>query len=123
MKKTITLSALLVLAMITVCNAKTIAVRDTVPKQQVAQDSLAEYTGQYQKINNGETFFIAIQLKDGILTGTSLWDGKKFPLKQVSGDKFIAVGVDWPVEFLRDKKKKVNQVLVRNEDYWNKVKN
>lgn len=122
MKKTIALTALLCLAFVGICNAKTTTVRDTVPTQKAATDSLTEYVGQYQRINNGETFYISIELKNGILIGTSQWDGQKFPMKHIAGDKYQVTINNWPVEFLRDKKKKVNQVLVRETDYWTRVK-
>jgi len=86
-------------------------------------DTLAIYTGKYQRTIHNDLFYIEFTLIDRELIGTTLWDGNKLALKHLSGDNFIVSGLAWAVKFMRDKDNKITQVLIRGTDYWVKVKN
>ena len=85
-------------------------------------DSLAAYTGKYQKDFNGTLFYLNFSVENGELVGTQLWDNQKLAVKHLSGDNFIVSGLDWSVKFIRDKEGKVTQVMVMGKDLWTKVK-
>lgn len=89
---------------------------------QSKADSLAEYTGKYQVVQKRGTVAIKIDLVDGELVCTQLWDGEKLVLRHLSGDSFMMAGFGWSVKFLRDKDKKITQILVMGTDRWDKVK-
>lgn len=118
MKKIITIACLLLLLQIPFINASpaitNISVFQTNP--------LTEYTGKYQVVQRRGTVAIKIDLVDGELICTQLWDGEKLLLRHLSGDNFMMAGFDWSVKFLRDKDKKVSQILVMGTDRWDKVK-
>ncbi|MES2108377.1 MAG: hypothetical protein V4577_06515 [Bacteroidota bacterium] len=83
---------------------------------------LAEYTGKYQVVQKRGTIGIKIELVNDELVCTQSWDGEKLLLRHLSGDNFIMAGFDWSVKFLRDKDKKISQILVMGTDRWDKVK-
>lgn len=87
----------------------------------ISLDSLADYTGKFQKDFNGKVFYISFSVENEELVGTQLWDNQKMALKHLSGDNFIVSGLDWSVKFIRDKEGKVIQVIVMGKDAWNKV--
>jgi hypothetical protein len=82
-------------------------------------DSLANYTGKY-KFSDREVY-IHLDIVNGDLVGTQLWDGNKVQFKRLHDDDFIVIGYDWSVKFLRDKDKKVTGILVRGTDKLIKI--
>ncbi|MDB5018137.1 MAG: hypothetical protein JWQ84_2969 [Mucilaginibacter sp.] len=82
-----------------------------------------DYLGKYQFTTNGQTLYLEITLKDGHLSGTQLWDGATKPLDYVWDDNFKLRDIGWPIKFIRDKDKKVTQLLINNTDLFIKVKN
>ena len=82
-------------------------------------DSLADYTGKY-KFSDREVY-IHIDIVNGNLVGTQLWDGNKVQFKRLHDDDFIVIGYDWSVKFLRDTDKKVTGILVRGTDKLIKI--
>jgi len=121
MRNFITLSAtLIIMALANLCHAKTIAFKtDTI--HQVSKDTTG-YSGKYQRTIHGDLFYITFEVKDGTVFGNTLWDGRRFKLNHIAGDKFIVDGMDWGVVFIRDKNKQITQVLVMGTDYWVKLK-
>jgi hypothetical protein len=89
----------------------------------IQQQSLAEFAGKYQ-LNRpgGPAPFLSISVVDSALVFTQLWDGKKMPVKHLSGDNFIVEGLDWSVQFMRDSNKNITEVVVMGSDHWVKVK-
>jgi hypothetical protein len=89
------------------------------------KQSLAEYAGKYQ-LNQpgGPAPLLAVSVADSSLVFTETWDhNKKMTVKHLSGDKFIVEGLDWSVQFIRDKNKNITEVVVMGKDHWVKVKN
>jgi len=93
-----------------------------VAHSNIQTNPLAEYTGKYQVVQKRGTVGVKIELVNGELICTQLWDGEKLLLRHLSGDNFIMAGFDWSVKFLRGKDKKINQILVMGTDRWDKVK-
>lgn len=90
---------------------------------KVDKDSLKVYTGRFQSIQKAGTFLVEVlQTEDGHILAHSLWDGNKYPLNHLTGDNFIMQGFDWSVKFLKDKDGKVNRMLVKGTEYWDRVK-
>lgn len=87
------------------------------------QRSLAEYAGKY-RLNKpgGPAPILGVSVVDSALVFTQLWDGKKMPVKHLSGDNFIVEGLDWSVQFIRGADKNITEVLVMGSDHWVKVK-
>ncbi len=84
--------------------------------------SLSDFTGKYQMVQKRGTVAIRLDNVNGELVCTQLWDGEKLLLRHLKDDNFIMAGLGWSVKFLRDKDKKVTQVLVMGTDRWDKVK-
>jgi len=118
MKKIITITCMLLLLQIPFINASSAIINIGV----FQTNPLTEYTGKYQVVQRQGTVAIKIDLVDGELICTQLWDGEKLLLRHLSGDNFMMAGFDWSVKFLRDKDKKVNQILVTGTDRWDRVK-
>jgi hypothetical protein len=89
---------------------------------QPASDSLKVYTGKYQMVKHGDTFYLQIELTDGQLILHALWDDSKSALKQVTGGNFIVAGAGWAVKFQRDKDGKVSSLVAQGADHWTRVK-
>ena len=85
--------------------------------------NLTDYLGKYQASMNGQNAIIEISLKDGQLFATQLWDGGSSPLQYKSGDEFTVIALSWPLRFIRDKDKKVTQLLLNGTDTFTRVKN
>ncbi len=87
------------------------------------RQSLSEYAGKYQlNKQGGPAPFLGVSVVDSALVFTQLWDGKKMPVKHLSGDNFIVEGLDWSVQFVRDSNKNITEVVVMGTDHWVKVK-
>lgn len=121
MKTYLTLALPLVLLQNGFCKTAIQIKKSTTSCRSIA-DSLAAYTGKFQKDFNGTLFYLSLSVENGELVGTQLWDKQKMALKHLSGDNFIVSGLDWSVKFIRDKEGKVTQVLVMGKDLWTKVK-
>ncbi|RYE22085.1 MAG: DUF3471 domain-containing protein [Sphingobacteriaceae bacterium] len=121
MKTYLTLALLLVFFQNGFCKPVITIKKSTNPCRSTA-DSLAAYTGKYQKDFNGTVFYLSLSVENGELVGTQLWDNQKLSIKHLSGDNFIVSGLDWSVKFIRDKEGKVTQVVVMGKDTWTRVK-
>lgn len=88
---------------------------------RLVTEDLSVYAGKFQMKRDGKDFYLSIEVVDGDLIATSLWDHQKMNLKHLSGDKFIVSGLDWSVKFIRDKDNKVTKVLVMGTDLWTRV--
>lgn len=122
MKKAALLFLLSAAMGVAVCKTSITKAR-SIHHQQPATDTLAIYTGKYQRVIHNDLFYIQFQIEDGNLVGTTLWDGNKLLLKHLSSDNFIVSGIDWGVKFIRDKDGKVSEVVIRGADNWTRVKN
>jgi hypothetical protein len=89
------------------------------------QSPMAEYAGKYQ-LNKpgGPAPLLLVTVNYSSLVFTETWDhNKTMPVKHLSGDNFIVEGLDWSVQFVRDKNKNITEVVVMGKDHWVKVKN
>jgi hypothetical protein len=121
MKKTTLLILLSATMGVAVCKPN-VSKTSLLSYRQSASDTLSIYTGKFQRVIHNDLFYIQFQIEDGNLVGATLWDGNKLLLKHLSGDNFIAPGLDWGVKFVRDKDGKINSVVVRGSDVWTRVK-
>jgi hypothetical protein len=85
--------------------------------------NLTDYLGKYQASMNGQNAIIEISLKGGQLLATQLWDGGNSALQYKSDDEFTVIALSWPIRFIRDKGKKITQLLLNGTDTFIKVKN
>jgi len=90
--------------------------------RHIVQDSLTAYTGKYELKRGDQVLYINVSTEKGTLVGTQSWDGSKKYLDHLSGDNFIVAGAGWSVKFIRDKDKKVSQMVVSGTDTWIKIK-
>jgi len=123
MKKILILPLLITAMQATYCKPKSRENTLVHITRPVTADTLAIYTGKYQRTIHNDLFYIDFTLIDGELIGTTLWDGNKLALKHLTGDNFIVSGLAWAVKFMRDKDNKISQVQIMGNDVWVKVKN
>ena len=121
MKKILLLTTVLFLIATAFCKALPLkSATMNIDKKQEAP--LTDYTGKFKIELKRGAAVLEIAVVNGELVATQLWDGEKVLLKHLSGDIFMVAGFDWSAKFLRDKDKKVTQILVMGTDHWLKVK-
>lgn len=91
------------------------------PSQQNRVSGTNAYTGKYQKESDGKIFYLNFFLEKGQLIAQQAWDKRKMMIKPLSGDNFIVSGLDWSVQFIRNKAGEVRQVVVMGKDTWTKL--
>ena len=84
-------------------------------------DDLEQFTGTYKRMQGTTVLMLNIYMDKGKLLSKQLWDNAVKPVDRISGDEFVVAGVKWPVKFIRDKNKKVTQMLVAGHDLWTRI--
>lgn len=94
---------------------------ERIPPAGVKPNNQQEYVGKYQLMMNGQAMVIEITVKHGKLWGIPLFGGPESPLDYVSGDDYTVNTTGWPMKFIRDKDKKISQMLFNAKDLFTRI--
>ncbi len=84
----------------------------------VAQNALTPYTGTYERMIGNYHATVIVSIKNNKLQAKQSWDGKVRIFEQVGDNRFIITLDGWAVEFMRNKQKKVTQMIVLGNEVW-----
>ncbi|GEP94208.1 hypothetical protein [Chitinophaga cymbidii] len=85
-------------------------------------DDLSQFEGIFQKDDNKKAY-VQFSVKDGVLTGKQLWDGREYELVRTSDLEFVTKNEEHTAKFVKNGQGEVTKLVVSHRSEWTKVKN
>lgn len=81
---------------------------------------LQQFEGVFRKSDNKEAH-LQFTVKNGVLTGKQLWDGREYELVRKSDTNFVSRVEEYPVCFMKEGTGKIVKARVMSRSEWVKV--
>lgn len=84
-------------------------------------DDLQQFEGIFQK-NDNKDAYVQFAVKNGVLTGKQLWDGREYEMIRKSDLEFVSKNEEHPAKFIKNESGEVVKVVIMHRSEWTKVK-